>query len=112
MPAFTRYKIRAFIGENMIRKAKLFVLVLNVLLFCAQAYGSDSMLAVSAIADGVVNFYRVNGDDLVLFKSVPAGHQPSEICLDPNGKRIFVSQPPPEKSIVEIDLKDLNVVAT
>jgi len=69
------------------------------------------MLAVITRGDGAVNLYRARGIGLQLIKSVPAGKRPGEMCLDPNGKRIFVGQVA-EKSIAELDLATQSVVAT
>jgi len=69
------------------------------------------MLAVVARGDGVVNLYRARGIGLQLTKSVPVGKRPGEMCLDPNGKRIFAGQVA-EKSVAEIDLASQSVVNT
>jgi YVTN family beta-propeller protein len=72
---------------------------------------SEPMLAVVARGDGMVNLYRARGIGLQLVKSIPAGKRPGEMCLDPNGKRIFVGEAA-ENSVGEIDLATQSVVAT
>jgi hypothetical protein len=55
-------------------------------------------------------YYNVRGGSLHLAKAIPVGKQPGEMCLDPGGKHIFVSNIA-EKNIAMIDLDSKTVVA-
>jgi YVTN family beta-propeller protein len=88
-------------------------LLLATVVSCLASVGTcwgEPILAVVARGDGMVNFYRARSSGLQLVKSIPAGKRPGEMCLDPNGKRIFVGEVA-EKSVAEIDLATQSVVA-
>ena len=72
---------------------------------------ADPMLAVVTRGDNAVNLYRARGQSLSLLKSIPVGKRPNELCLDPNGKRLFLGQIA-DKSVAVIDLVSQSVVAT
>jgi YVTN family beta-propeller protein len=71
---------------------------------------ADSTLAVVARGDGVLNLYRVRGAYPQLTTSIPIGKAPGEMCLDPNHRRIFVSNVG-DKNIAVVDLQSRSVVA-
>jgi YVTN family beta-propeller protein len=79
----------------------------------ALAWGQTPMLAVAARGDKAVNLYNVGGGGvaLQLVKAVPVGESPIEMCLSPNGKRLFASIPA-SKSVAVIDLDSKTVVGT
>src|SRR5436190_24030700 len=78
---------------------------------CAGACLGDPTLVMVARGDNAVNFYRVQGIGLQLLKSVPVGKDPAEMCLDPNGKRIFAGVVG-TKSIAVIDIASQSVTGS
>ena len=91
---------------------KLAGLLLGLASIATTSSWADPMLAVVARGDGAVNLYRVQADGigLSLTKSIPVGKAPGEMCLDPNGKRIFVSNVA-ERNVAVIDLATQEVTA-
>lgn len=85
-------------------------IILAGLSFAGRCLG-DPTLVVVARGDSAVNFYRANGIGLQLIKSIPVGKDPAEMCLDPNGKRIFVGEVA-KKSIAVIDVASQSVVGS
>ena len=90
---------------------KIKTLLPALLLFASAAETclAAPMLAVVARADGTVNLYKTPG--LQLIKAIPAGKRPSEICVAPNGKLLFVAQPT-DKAIGVIDLATQAVIGS
>lgn len=89
-----------------------FLSIALVLAGAASALGQTPMLAVAARGDKAVNLYNVLGGGvaLQLVKAVPVGQAPTEMCLSPDAKRLFVSVPP-AKSVAVIDLDSKTVIA-
>src|SRR5260221_10502290 len=67
------------------------IVLLGCALLTAQALETDSLVAASIRGDGAVNLYRAQGARLSLIKTVPVGKRTGEMCLDPQGTRIFVT---------------------
>ncbi len=87
--------------------------LLAVFLLATFAAAQTPMLAVAVRSDNVVNIYNVSalGLGLTLAQAVPVGKNPSEMCLAPNGKLLFVNSPL-DKTEGMIDLQTKTLVAT
>jgi YVTN family beta-propeller protein len=77
--------------------------------FTTTACLAESLVAVSSRGDGTVKLYTPVRDVLRLVTSIPAGKSPGEMCVDPNGTRLFVAQVP-EKQMGILDLQKKDFV--
>lgn len=84
---------------------------IGLVLLCPATSPGQSLVAVSARGEGAVQLYSPVRDVLRLVKSVPAGRQPGEMCLDPEGTHLFVGEVP-EKQVGVLDLQSKAIVAT
>jgi YVTN family beta-propeller protein len=78
--------------------------ILSCAVFCVTTARGESLVAVSARGEGAVKLYSPARDILRLVQSIPAGKQPGEMCLAPDGVHLFVGEVP-EKQIGIIDLR-------
>src|SRR5579884_2180 len=91
------------------RKPLLRIVPLLPLLLPACAEATElPMLAVAAHDDNAVKLYNVLGGGVLLqaVASVPVGKQPTEMCIAPNGKYLFVSNAGDKNvSMIDVDSK-------
>ena len=97
------------LGQIIRMKTWWFVVLCSV--GCAASGLAEPTLVVSARGDNAVNFYRAKGIGLQLLKTIPVGKDPAEMCVDPNGKRIFVGEVG-KKSIAVIDIASQSVTGS
>src|ERR1039457_285433 len=94
------------------------IILTALVLFGAASAADTPMLAVSLRGENAVKLYDIiftgyGGGDAWLRpgKSIPVGKGPSEMCLAPNGKSLFVSDVA-DKKVSMIDLNSKDVTGT
>jgi len=78
---------------------------------CAGACFGEPMLAVVIRGEGAVKLFKAKGPGLQLAKKIPVGKDPSEMCVDPTEKRIYVAETS-KNEVAVIDVATQSVVAT
>ncbi len=87
--------------------ALAFVLLALIALPCVAQH--QPLLAASMPAQDAVSLFEVHGMQVKLRKSVPVGKAPGRMCLDPDGKTLYVGF---ATGIAAIDLNTSTVSAT
>src|SRR5436190_23281156 len=92
------------------RKLRALVLLAASLSLAAHAQ-REPLLIASSPNEGAVNVYQPDDAKLKLKKSVPVSKAPGQLCLDPAGTKVYVTDVP-GKVITAVDLDQLAVSGT